>query len=407
MMDKRSLSIILLAAAVLLLMFGIIYRSRVAGASTSSSGSLSSGQVLQFTLASSILGTINNNGTAYLPGYGIMFQLTPGNTGDYAVLVTTNGNVLVVPDNAQIMQNTDYSNITGVTVLGSYIILGGGENAPQPWSPCATCAPYVVVYNMTNNQFSLIKLPGGSCDNMNFTSAVQGNNGDIILFGGAGPGSATGGTGFIVLNSSLQPYAYGTLSMTDSAGNQINMYRLPKIAVNGIVYMLANIPNTNTLVVESVSISDIYKYAVSSPNGACGFAGNSITPTYVGQLVTDFNYSLGVYALYTDGTNIYFPYWSVDGSIKLAVFNLSTRQTNVIPLLSGNYNYPMVRMSPNGNIYVGIQNGNTFTVYKFALNGAQVAQQSFAGIGFVDFNGYVVIFSNGLNAGSTVTVYKL
>jgi hypothetical protein len=60
----------------------------------------------------------------------------------------------------------------------------------------------------------------------------------------------------------------------------------------------------------------------------------------------------------------------------------------------------------NGYVYVSVQQGNSFTVYKFDLNGNLVASKSYVGTGFVDMNGYVVQFVNGLNAGSTINVYS-
>ncbi len=60
----------------------------------------------------------------------------------------------------------------------------------------------------------------------------------------------------------------------------------------------------------------------------------------------------------------------------------------------------------NGYVYVSVQQGNSFNVYKFDLNGNLVTSKSYVGTGFVDMNGYIVQFTNGLNAGSTVNVYS-
>ncbi len=118
----------------------------------------------------------------------------------------------------------------------------------QPWTPCAApCSPYVAFYNTSTQQLSIIKIQGGSCDNMNTSTIVPGNNNDIIAIGGANPGTTTGGTGYVIFTPSLTPSLFGTFSLTDSAGNTLYLYRMPKIVVNNNLYMVAGINSPNIM----------------------------------------------------------------------------------------------------------------------------------------------------------------
>jgi hypothetical protein len=368
------------------------------------------------TLNQSLPGTFFPNTRYFLPPNKIVFQLLPGSTGTYAVLINSDGSVVTLPDNTTISSNTDYSNITGYSTIPGLIAFGGGEMACDPWSPCAEpCAPYVAFYNTSTQQLSIVKIQGGSCDNMNTTTIVSGNNNDIIAIGGAKPGTTTGGTGYAIFtSSSLTPSIFGTFSLSDSAGNTLYVYKMPSITVNNNLYMVPTINGYNDLVMEVVPLQTLYSQGSNNVNALCGCNTTSnITPTYITTIANDFDYG-GVVPLYTDGTNIYVVYYTSSGYVKLAIFNTTTNTvTSIKQLLQLPNNTPMFSTTDNlslsianGYVYVSAQQGNSFNVYKFDLNGNLMTSRSFVGTGFVDMNGYVVQFTNGLNTGSTINVYS-
>ena len=365
------------------------------------------GQQILFstTLNQSLSGTFYPNTRYFLPPNRIVFQLLPGSGGDYAVLINQDGSVVTLPDNTSISPGTDYSNITGYSTIPGLIAFGGGEEACDPWSPCAApCAPYVAFYNTSTQQLSIIKIQGGSCDNMNTTSIVPGNNNDIIVIGGASPGTTTGGTGYAIFNSSLSPYLFNTFSTQDSAGNTLYLYRMPKIVVNNNLYMVAGINNSNTIAMEVVPLQTLYNQGNNNANSLCNFNTN-ITPTYITTIANDFSYP-GVLPIHTDGTNIYVVYYTSNGNVKLLTFDTSANAVTSIKQLIQLPNNNLMFSIANGYVYVSVQQGNSLNVYKFDLNGNLVTSKSYTGTGFVDMNGYVVQFTNGLNAGSTINVYS-
>jgi hypothetical protein len=359
------------------------------------------------TLNQSLPGTFYPNTRYFLPPNRIVFQLNPLG-GDYAVLINSDGSVVTLPDNTTISSNTDYSNITGYSTIPGLIAFGGGEMANNPWSPCAApCAPYVAFYNTSTQQLSIIKIQGGSCDNMNTSTIVSGNNNDIIVIGGASPGTTTGGTGYAIFtSSSLSPSIFGTFSTQDSAGNTLYLYRMPKIVVNNNLYMVAGINNSNTIAMEVISLQTLYNQGNNNASSLCGCNNTSnITPTYITTIANDFNYG-GVLPIYTDGTNIYVVYYTSNGNVKLLTFNTSTNAVTSIKQLIQLPNNNLMFSIANGYVYVSVEQNNSLNVYKFDLNGNLVISKSYAGTGFVDMNGYVVQFTNGLNTGSTINVYS-
>jgi len=356
------------------------------------------------TLKQSVPGTFSSNTRYFLPPNKIVFQLLPGSTGDYAVLINPDGSVVTLPDNTTIAPNIDYSNITGYSTVPGLIAFGGGEEASQPWSPCAfPCAPYVAFYNTSTQQLSIIKIPGGSCDNMNTSTIVFGNNNDVIAIGGANPGTTTGGTGYVIFTPSLTPSLFGTFSLTDSAGNTLYLYRMPKIVVNNNLYMVAGINSPNIMAMEVVSLNTLYTIGNNNNDTLCNTS--KIVPTYLTTIASDLNYG-GVLPIYTDGTNIYLVYYSSNGYVKLVIFNTATNTVISTKQLINLSNNNLMFSIANGYVYVSVQQGNSFSVYKFDLNGNLVASESYVGTGFVDMNGYIVQFTNGLNAGSTINVYS-
>ena len=356
------------------------------------------------TLKQSLPGTFSSNTRYFLPPNKIVFQLLPGSTGDYAVLINPDGSVATLPDNTTIAPNIDYSNITGYSTVPGLIAFGGGEEASQPWSPCAfPCAPYVAFYNTSTQQLSIIKIPGGSCDNMNTSTIVFGNNNDVIAIGGANPGTTTGGTGYVIFTPSLTPSLFGTFSLTDSVGNTLYLYRMPKIVVNNNLYMVAGINSPNIMAMEVVSLNTLYTKGNDDDDTLC--YTSKIVPTYITTIASDLNYG-GVLPIYTDGTNIYLVYYSSNGYVKLVVFSTTTNNVIAVRNLIQLPNNSLMFSIANGYVYVSAQQGNSFSVYKFDLNGNLVASESYVGTGFVDMNGYILQFTNGLNAGSTINVYS-
>ena len=355
-------------------------------------------------LSTSLPGFIYPNGRIILNSNLIAFQIQPGTTGTYAILINQ-GNPSAIPDPTTISQNVDYSNITGVSIIGNYIIFGGGEIASSPWSPCAApCSPYQAFYNKSTGQLTIWKIQGGSCDNMNMSGAVPGNNGDIITFGGADQGSTTGTTGYVIYNSSIQPYLYGMLSGTDNQGNTLNLYRKPYTYAGSTVYFIARNYNNSHALLESVDLSQLYSYASSSVSVLCG-TSNTLTPTFIADIVPSWN-SAGTESLYYDNGIIYFLYNGGNGYVQLTSYDLSTGAINTINLVPTSSSGTFLEIV-NGIVYVGLQNSNTFTVYKFSLDGSLIESKSFNGEGFIDPQGLIAIFSNGLNAGSVITIEQV
>ena len=400
-METRNILIIIAAVAALgILLYFATTRARAAAGGVG--GTTTPGQLIYSTvLQQSLPGSVFPNARYYLPNSNqIVFQLQPGSTGDYAVLINSDGSITVLPDNTAITPNNDYSNITGYSTIPGLIAFGGGEEAPNPWSPCAApCAPYVAFY--TGKTINLVKLPGGSCDNMNASAIVRGNNNDIVVIGGANPGSATGSTGYVVFTPSLTASLYGTISMNDSAGNTLYLYRKPSITLNGKIYMIPRLNGEHTAAIEAISLQDLYTNGNNNANTLCGSFGNPITPQYLTN-IGDF-YPNGVNPIYTDGTNIYSVIYDTSGNTVLLTYYPSSNTYTRKTILNTNSNvYPAIA---NGNVYVAVQQTNQFTVYKFDLSGNLLGQKTYSGIGFVDMNGYIVQFTNGLNAGSKINVY--
>jgi len=411
MMNKKKATIIILIIALLALLALAFITSASSRSKqktpTNTPTPTPTGQQILFstTLKQSLPGTFYPNTRYFLSPNKIVFQLLPGSGGDYAVLINQDGSVSTLPDNTTISSRCDYSNITGYSTIPGLIAFGGGEMANNPWSPCADpCAPYVAFYNTSTQQLSIIKIPGGSCDNMNITAIVPGNNNDIIVIGGANPGTTTGGTGYVIFTSSLTPSIFGTLSLSDSAGNTLYLYRMPKIVVNNNLYMVAGINNSNTMVMEVIPLQTLYNQGNSNASTLCNYNSN-ITPKYITTIANDFNYG-GVLPIYTDGTNIYVVYYSSSGYVKLVIFNTATNTVTSTQQLIQLSNNNLMFSIANGYVYVSVQQGNSLNVYKFDLNGNSITSKSFAGTGFVDMNGYVVQFTNGLNAGSIINVYS-
>jgi len=409
-MNRREVILILIIALLVALAFSlIVFASGVQGkkqlGQTQPQSSPMQQQILfSTTLKQSLPGTFSINTRYFLPPNKIAFQLFPGSTGDYAVLINQDGSVVALPDNTGISSNNDYSNITGYSTIPGLIAFGGGEEASQPWTSCAApCSPYVAFYNTSTQQLSINKIQGGSCDNMNTSAIVSGENNDIIAIGGANPGTTTGGTGYVIFTPSFTPSLYGTFSLTDSAGNTLYLYRMPKIVVNNNLYMVAGVNNSNNMAMEVVPLNTLYTRGSSSVNTLCNTS--NIVPTYVTSIANDLGYC-GVLPIYTDGSNIYFVYYSSSGYVKLVIFNTATNTVistkQLIQLPNNNLTFSIA----NGYVYVSVQQGNSLNVYKFDLSGNSITSKSYSGTGFVDMNGYTVQFTNGLNAGSTINVYS-
>ena len=177
---------------------------------------------------------------------------------------------------------------------------------------------------------------------------------------------------------------------------------MPKIVVNGTLYMIAGINNSNTMAIESVPLQTLYTKGNNNSSTLCNTS--IITPSYITTIATDLT-SSGIMPIYAANGNIYTVYYSTSGYVKLLTFNTATNGVSVKQLLQVPNNILGFAIV-NGNVYVSSVQGNTLTVYKFDLNGNSITSQSYPGIGFVDMNGYVIQFTNGLNSGSTINVYQ-
>lgn len=368
---RRAFLAALISAAASLLVY--MYES---GYATPRPPRTSSSLVLPTTLP----GGIYANGGVVLSEEEVAFQLMPGSSGDYAVLLS-GSSLRVLPDDAPIIPNRDYSNITGSQIVNGLYFFGGGEEAASPWSPCAApCAPYISVYD--GSSLKILKIPSGSCDNMNFTGVAY--DGELYYaFGGANVGSATGGTGVVALGPDLSIKAMNGLSFYDDAGNLLNMYRSgPKQYRSGRIYTLAY--NGSRLFLESVGLP------LPDAGGIC-FEQN-IRPRFEALMASDFDGS-AIPALAEDLSAAYFNgsevvHRSKDGEVldRIAVPN------------------------PGGNVYIKMVKGTLVVANQDGcyLRVLAPVRKDLKGIGFVDWRGYAALFKScSLSSGTPVELTPL
>ncbi len=352
--------------------------TQTAASTTTTASGTSAGRGL--VLPASLPGTISFNGGVVLSDDAIAFQLTPGQTGDYAVLLQ-DGVLRTLPEDAVITPNRDYSNITGSQIVNGLYFFGGGEEAPAPWSPCAVpCAPYISVYD--GSALKILKIPSGSCDNMNFTGAAY--DGELYYaFGGANAGSETGGTGVAVLGPDLSIRAMNGLSFYDDAGNFLNMYRSgPKQYRSGRIYTLAY--NGGKLFLESVKLP--------IPNAGRICFQQNIAPRFEALVATDFNASA-------------IPVLADD--LSVAYFNGS----EVVHKAADGEVLERVKVpNPQGNVYIKVVNGVLVAANQDGCVFKVLApvQKEFRGLGFVDWRGYAAVFAScSLSSGTPVELAPL
>lgn len=374
---------------------------------------------------------LNGPGFGIYPNQGLVlnssmiaFQLIPGSSGDYALLVVDGNVYVIVPSNYPpigpnlsgiIQPNVDLSNITGASNVGDYIVFGGGMECygrgpiPPPWSPCAyPCAAYQAFYNKSAGDLNILAIPGGSCDNNNMTFAVEGSESDILTFGGGNypPYGATGATHRTAVNSikvqGLKPAMYTTIDVVDSAGNMINKYRLPGLRDGSDIYMLFQVANSNTLLLEYVNVGELYGSMQDNPGVLCT-GKPTIRPTPISTLANDFN-SDAIPAIWLSNGELYVAYHSVDGYIRVRPSNGGAITLGKVPAT------PFIKYV-NGILYVGynivVNNQPVFRVNAYdPYTGEQYGSAALNGLGFVDINGNVSVFT-GLTKGSVIKIYRL
>ncbi len=377
-----------LAAFYLYENYGRLVELLAGGGSTATTASSSATRIAsatsrpssQLVLPEPLPGYIFANGGVVLSEDAIAFQLLPGMTGDYAVLLSADG-LRVLPDDAEIVMNTDYSNITGSQLANGLYFFGGGEEAAAPWSPCAApCSPYISVYD--GSRLRVLKIPSGSCDNMNFTGVAY--DGELYYaFGGANAGSQTGGTGVVVLGPDLGIRAMNGLSFHDDAGNFLNMYRSgPKQYRGGEIYTLAY--SGRRLLLESIELP------VPDAGRIC-FQQN-VRPSFKGLVADDF-----------DG-----------GAIPALAEDLSTAYFNgseVVHRAPDGEVLERVKVpNPGGNVYIKIVEGTLVAANQDGciLKVLSPTPREFRGLGFVDWRGYAAVFQGcELSAGTPVQLTPL
>ncbi|WP_291767544.1 hypothetical protein [Caldivirga sp. UBA161] len=376
-------------------------------------------------------GNLNGPSFSIYPNQGLVlnndmiaFQLIPGSSGDYAVLVVDGNVYLIVPSiyppigpnlSDIIKPNVDLSNITGASNVGDYMVFGGGMECygrgsiPSPWSPCAyPCAAYQAFYNRLTGGLNVLAIPGGSCDNNNMTFAVEGNESDILTFGGGNYPSygTTGATHRTAVNSikvkGLEPAMYTTIDVVDSVGNMLNKYRLPGLRDGSDIYMLFQVANSNTLLLEYVNISELYGSMQNNPSVLCT-GKPTVQPTPVTTLANDFNGD-AIPAMWLSNGELYVTYHSIDDSIKVVSNEGHVVTLGKVPVT------PFIKYV-NSTLYVGynmMANGKPIFVINAydPYTGDQYGSVSLNGLGFVDINGKVSVFT-GLTQGSNVKIYKL
>ena len=381
-------------------------------------------QVSSMELMDSLKGfSISANGGVVLSEKSFIMQILPGTSGDYALLFN-NGNVYIllpsnygnVGPNPTLPSNIDLSNVTGTTRISEFTVFGGGvvcygeDSIPPPWSPCACpCSPYVGIYNNSTDELNVMAIPGGSCDNANFTFAVNGNNNDLLLFGGGNypPRSCECGTWCVTHRSSVtsvgiggEPMAMGftTIDVEDDDGNELWMYRMPGVRYGSGVLLLAQGANSSRLLLENINLSELYSNMNSKPTTLC--TGEPyVKPNLQSVLADDFNGDAIPFTWINDD-QVYVAYHSIDGYVNVVSnggFRLSLTKVPSTPFIK----------FVDGELYVAYNNDGEFTIK--ALNpygGNLLGEVTVNGQGFIDVNGYAVVLE-GLTPGSLIRVFKL
>lgn len=304
------------------------------------------------------------------------FQLLPGERGDYALLYSY-GHVVALADNVrEIKVNEDYSNITGSQIVGGVYFFGGGEVAQyNVWSPCVypteLCAPWIAVYDGT---LRVIKVPSGSCGNMNLTGVAFDGKYFYAVGGGNYPGYGHDGlihlTGVVVLDEHYRIRGYGLVDLIDTAGNKLGMYRSgPKVYRDGWIYTLAyDVEKKGVLYLERFKFKRSPDLCQRTP---------SIKPELVSVVAEDFDGS----AIPLLAEDLSVAYW--DGRF------VKWRGERIAETVAA----PYIRMS-SGKIYVAYNDGDEFRVespVKFRHKGQ----------GFVDWTGSAIVFE-GFSKGSKI-----
>nr|KJR73799.1 MAG: hypothetical protein TU35_03640 [Thermoproteus sp. AZ2] len=316
-----------------------------------------------------------NPGVILKPDF-FAFQLLPGRRGDYAI-VYAGGALAVIPDNARIVEDADESNITGSQIVNGLYFFGGGEAMAAQyatWSPCVYpteyCAPYLAVYDGT---LRVIKIPSGSCANMNLTGVAYDGEYYYAVGGGNYPPFDEYGlihyTGVVVLNKDLEIAGYGLIDVVDDAGHKLGMYRSgPKRYVDGYIYSLA-------YDVERKGLLYLVKFSYRPSKSLCQ-RSPSIKPEYVATAAEDFD-GRAIPLLLED---LSVAYW--DGRyVKWRDLRVEAPEV------------PYIRAS-GGRLYVAYNADGEFVVESPVKYRAR-------GMGFIDWTGAAIVFE-GLSAGSRI-----
>jgi len=366
--------------------------------------------------------SISANGGVVLNERKFVFQLLPGSSGDYALLVDDGNVYLLLPleygqvgPNPVIRPNVDLSNITGSSTVGDFTAFGGGvvcygkPPIPPPWSPCACpCSTYIGLYNRVNGDLGIYGVPGGSCDNGNFTFAVNGVSNDILIFGGGNyPAQScecgqwcvthrSGVTSIINNSNGLTFAGFINIDVVDDHGFKLWRYRMPGIRSGSNIIMLAQQANTSNLLVEYVDLSELYSSMSNNPSALCS-GEPYVTPHYYGMVGNDFSPDAIPSIWISNGIHV--TYHTIDGYVKVSGLNESIKLVSVPTT-------PFIKFI-NDTIYVAYNYNNVFTVTAFnPYNGNKLGEVSVNGIGFIDQNGYAVVFSS-LNIGSLIHIFRV
>ncbi|MFP3348627.1 MAG: hypothetical protein RXN90_04815 [Thermoproteus sp.] len=319
-------------------------------------------------------------GLAWNPGVVLKedvfaFQILPGSRGDYAVLYAR-GAVVALADNVRSFErDVDYSNITGSQIAGGVYFFGGGEVAQYNlWSPCShpteLCVPWIGVYDGT---LRVLKVPSGSCANMNLTGVAYDGKLYYAVGGGNYPPYGPDGlihlTGVVVLDKYFRIRGYGLIDVVDTAGNRLGMYRAgPKIYSGGWIYTLAyDVERRGALYLERVRFRPSPDLCQRTP---------SMRPEYVSTVAEDFDGSAAP-ALADD---LSAAYW--DGR------HVKWRDARVEAPAT-----PYIRIA-SGRLVVAYNDGGEFRVE------SPVKYRS-RGMGFVDWTGAAIVFE-GFGRGSKI-----
>jgi hypothetical protein len=355
----------------------------------------------------------------------VIFQVTPGSSGDIVVM-TQNGTVKTVPPCICCGTNCDTANFftnrgLDLSVLGlNYVLAGGGcvqGEANQCTGNPGGTGMYIVAYNTQNNTYTIVSPSGQYTGNISavmydaffnvvilYTSGLDANHAYLVAI------PLNDFTSFITNNQ----YPASTKWVYIQGDKTALFYRKPAVDFISIIWMVPT-NDSNIIYVGNYNINQILQ------NGNSGAVNSAPTPVTItlNQIASDSNADSlfvvpGLEVVYINN-NAYLAvtYPNNKGSFSVTYIQLGTIQggtPNYTPTeyTFGSYTstkYPTVNMVKQ--VAVGVDNSSS-TVYFYSLANNNTASTTFNGyFAYVDAKGYLVVLSGQVQNGTTMTIYQI